>query len=172
MGSSTSQRWRNPSASGALVAVAGRVSVAAGGRGVESCAAAGEATPGPGVICAAERETAAMLPANRARTNPGANRRRLMVMSVLEKCRIASGPLEQPAFAIAVGTEAGECGLAAADSRERHWRAAVGHGFRHDAIRAIGQLIDPPQLLGRAGECCHGLHFPSRGCGQCAIGTG
>src|SRR6476659_3235209 len=61
-------------------------------------------------------------------------------------------PFEQPALTIAIGPESRQCRRAAANGRQRQWMGRVRDGLGHHSVRAIGELVDPPQLLWAARE--------------------
>ena len=59
-----------------------------------------------------------------------------------------SGRLQQPSLPIARRVEPRERRHAAADGRQRERLRRIRQRLRHHAIRAVGELVDTPQLFG------------------------
>src|SRR4030095_7792564 len=131
MGSSTSHRCRNPAGSVALVGVFGRTSVGAGGRGVASW-----------ILATTDTD-----PATTARTtSAGVRWQSSLLMRGLGSGSISSRRLEEPTLPIAVGLEPVEGRLAAAGGGQRERFLRRRDHLGHHTIRAVGELVDAPQL--------------------------
>ena len=57
-----------------------------------------------------------------------------------------------PALLVAPEVEPGQRRKAAADSRESQRFPGIRNRFGHDAVRAVGKLLDTPKLFRRTGE--------------------
>src|SRR6185436_7832679 len=78
---------------------------------------------------------------------------------------------EQPTLPIAGGIELRQCRHAAADGRQHPRLVRAGHGLGADAIAAVGELIDAPQLFGCAGEW-RGAELAVLGCRERTLRPG
>ena len=77
-----------------------------------------------------------------------------------------------PARLVALGVELGQRRRAGAHRGQGHGFLGIGHRLGHDAVGAIGQLVDAPELFGSAGKGGNRHNFTVGGCGQRAIGAG
>src|SRR6185437_14598943 len=69
---------------------------------------------------------------------------------------------EVPTRLVALGIELGKRWSAVADRGQDNLFAGMRHDLGHDAVGAVGQLIDLPQLFGRIGECGNGCEVAVR----------
>ena len=93
-------------------------------------------------------------------------------LDFVNKGNSSSRRFKVPARLVALGIELGQRGRAVAHCGQSQGFLGIGHNLGHDAVRAISQLVDAPELFGTAGKGGNRHNFGVCGGSQCAIRSG